>query len=169
MVACARRLGLWVVLAFALNFAWEMAQMPLYATRVTTERCLTAAGGDVAVTAIALALAAAVARGRRWLLWAALILLLVGAAAAIERLALSAGRWSYAAMPTLVGIGLAPLAQLPLIAVASNWLAGRPWWQERPNDAGLQERPYDDAGAPRAATGPGLSNRAKRPRTPDSG
>jgi hypothetical protein len=121
-----RPLGCFLAFDLVLNFAWEMAQMPLYATRMTTERCLVAAGGDVVLTVAALALAGVLARRRRSVFWAVLVLLLAAVPVSIEVLALSAGRWSYAvAMPTLEGVGLAPLVQLPLIGVVSAWLAGR--------------------------------------------
>ncbi len=47
-------------------------------------------------------------------------------AVAVEREALAMGRWSYAeAMPTLGGIGLTPLVQLPLLGALGVLIARR--------------------------------------------
>jgi len=119
-------LALCAVVAFALNFGWEMAQMPLYATRMSTLRCLGAAGGDAGLTAAAFLVA--VAATRLWSIRASWIVVAASALAAvlIERRGLSSGRWAYAsAMPTVAGVGVAPLMQLPLLAVVSRWLGRR--------------------------------------------
>lgn len=121
-----RQFQWFLVLDLAANFAWEMAQMPLYATRMSVGRCMAAAGGDLVLTLAALALGGILARGRRPMFWALTVVLLTSAAVLIEALALSVGRWAYAVtMPTLLGIGLPPLLQLPLIGLASVWLATR--------------------------------------------
>lgn len=153
-----------MVLVLTLNFPWEMAQMPLYATRMTIGRCLAATGVDV--TGIAFAFAAGVARDRRWALWTTLVLLLVDTAAVIERLALSAGRWSYAAaMPALGGVGLAPLAQLPLIAGASSWLAGRTWVARGTERRGAPRRSALQSGERRARVPAGPQSARSSPAT----
>ncbi|UTI63997.1 hypothetical protein NBH00_21980 [Paraconexibacter antarcticus] len=102
-----------------------MAQMPLYATAMSIRRCLQAAGGDLALTLLAFAAARVLVR-RRALRWTSFALLLMLAAILVERQALSGGRWSYAAsMPTLAGMGIVPLVQLPLIAAPVVLVATR--------------------------------------------
>jgi hypothetical protein len=81
---------------------------------------LRAALGDALLT-VAVALPAAHA-GRRSP--AVLAAGLAGAALGIERCALARGRWAYRpAMPTVGGVGLVPLVQLPLLGLTAAGLA----------------------------------------------
>ncbi len=111
---------MWLVtalVAYAANTAWELAQRPLYGAGQDVTRCLVAAGWDAAYTIAALAMASA-ARQRwgRAAYWSTLILSLLLLATGIEFWALTTDRWSYSsAMPTLLGLGLSPLTQLPLL------------------------------------------------------
>ncbi len=111
---------MWLVTAFvayATNAAWELAQRPLYAAGQDVTRCLVAAGWDAAYTIAALAMASAARQ--RWgrpAYWSTLILALLFLATGIELWALTTDRWSYSsAMPTVVGLGLSPVTQLPLL------------------------------------------------------
>lgn len=124
----------WLVLAavaLGLNAAWEVAQRPLYNSPGSVAHCLRAAVTDAGWTIAAGAGAASVARRwRRQAFVPSLIVLLALIAIGIEAVALSTGRWSYVgAMPTLAGLGLAPLVQLPLLgvlaALAAAWTARR--------------------------------------------
>lgn len=57
---------------------------------------------------------------------AVLVAGLAGAALGIERNALARGRWAYRpAMPTVGGVGLVPLVQLPLLGLTAARLARR--------------------------------------------
>lgn len=113
--------------ALALNVAWELAQRPLYNASGSVPRCLRAAAIDAGWTLAAGAGAALLAsRWGRQMFVPLLIALLAIIATGIEALALSTGRWSYAAaMPTLAGLGVAPLVQLPMLGVLAALAAGR--------------------------------------------
>lgn len=117
--------------AYALHFAWEMGQASLFTPMdrlpfwQATAWCARAAGWDVVISAAAYLAAAIAARSivwpRRSTWWAATIYFLagLGITIAIERWAVSAGRWEYReAMPTLAGIGLTPLLQWIVIPAA---------------------------------------------------
>lgn len=113
-----------VVATLTLHFAWEMLQAPAFAdfagsTWAGTARCFAAAVGDVLLATGAYVITALAFRGaawpvrRGWILPAATwIGLGVLATIAIERWALSRGRWAYGPeMPLVFGIGLLPLLQ----------------------------------------------------------
>jgi hypothetical protein len=55
-----------------------------------------------------------------------LVVLLVATAVTIEIAALGTGRWAYTrAMPRLAGVGLSPLAQLPVTGALAMMVARR--------------------------------------------
>jgi hypothetical protein len=57
--------------------------------------------------------------------WSALILVLLLLATGIEFWALTTDRWSYSsAMPTILGSGLSPLTQLPLLGAMVAFVPG---------------------------------------------
>ena len=129
------------LLAFGLNWLWEMMHMPAYEEMAgrswaeTAPVCAVASVGDVAVTFVVYgigALAAGQLRWgltRRWNIYATSALLGAAIAVAIEWRALALGRWSYSEfMPLLpvVGVGLWPVLQLTLLVPLSLWMAG--WW-----------------------------------------
>lgn len=134
-----RQLTAIVLCAYALHFAWEMRQASLFTSMgslpfwAATAWCARAAGWDVAIGAVAYFAAALAARRFLWIRERALLPLVIyfaaglGITIAIERWAVSAGRWQYReAMPTIAGIGLSPLVQwivvpAAIIAVA-RWL-----------------------------------------------
>jgi hypothetical protein len=124
------------VAAFALNWLWEMLQMPAYgelAGRLWGEMLLTCTGaalGDATVTLSVYAAGALVTWNWRWALkggWRVyLFAALVGAlwAVGIEWAARSTMRWSYTGrMPQVLGVGLLPLLQLTLLVPAAFRLA----------------------------------------------
>lgn len=123
MVAERTRLA---VAAFGLNAAWEVGHWPLYECAWSPLVIVQAAAVDAAIT-VGTAEAAARARGRPEAgFWPVLVTGLGGAALAIEVWALRRGRRMYARkMPRLAGVGLTPLAQLPLLGVVAVKLAGR--------------------------------------------
>src|SRR6266852_4557194 len=117
------------LVAFGMNWAWEMAQMPAYTEMATSPWwqtlpvCTVATLGDAALTMAIYGLGA-LAAGRldwglnpRWNVYATAAILSAGCAVAIEWWAVGSGRWSYDdRMPIvpLVKVGLLPLLQLPL-------------------------------------------------------
>lgn len=109
------------------NAVWELVQRPLYEHPGPISHCLRAAAGDVAWT-VSVAVVAVGWSSRRHggSFVATLVAGLFVVAVGIEWWALATGRWSYAAsMPTVAGLGLAPLVQLPLIGWLAVSLAGR--------------------------------------------
>lgn len=126
------------VAAFALNWAWEMLQMPAYAEMAgrswweTLLPCTLAAVGDTAIT-FAIYGIGALAAGQvhwgmeqRWNVYATGALLGGACAVAYEWKALGSGRWSYTqGMPVLplLGVGLWPALQLTLLVPAALWAA----------------------------------------------
>ena len=125
----------WTFVSLVLNYAWEMAQVPFFSSMAGSPlgkhalRCLGSAVGDVLLGGIAYLLAALTTRSLswprsgRWLVPTAVwVVVGLAAAVAVERVAVSQGRWTYGgAMPTLLGVGLLPLLQwlvVPLITLA---------------------------------------------------
>lgn len=124
----------WSLLLFALNVVWELAQLPLYTISSNAEwpalvyAVLHCTLGDAAVALVAYLIAAVLTRSPRWPVgrpWLGLAVMLVAG----EVFTVWAEwynvyvlrSWGYAAgMPTIFGIGVAPLAQwliLPVVAV----------------------------------------------------
>ena len=123
-----------VVATVGLHFIWEMAQSGFF-TDFTGQRwwqhalrCLGAAVGDLLISVFAYVLAAVLWSRWRWpfesrsagpvVIWLAAGEL---ATVALERWAITVGRWSYAnQMPTVLGVGLLPVLQwliVPLLAL----------------------------------------------------
>jgi hypothetical protein len=122
------RLSAITLATFALHFAWEMGQMPLFTPMDRlpfwqgTAWCARAAGWDMVISAAAYLAAALAARTIQWPRQrsasplAIYFLVGIGTTIAIELWALSVGRWQYReGMPTVAGVGLAPLTQWILI------------------------------------------------------
>ena len=123
------------VVALALHFGWEMGHARWFATMkelpfwTATAWCARAALWDVAIGSAAYLAAALAARNARWigkpspLPIAVYLLLGLTITVVVERSALAPGRWRYAPdMPTIDGIGLAPILQwivVPLLIVAA--------------------------------------------------
>ena len=117
-------------MTFVLNLVWENAHGGLYDHVIPGLRYLRAAGGDVVLVGIGVAVAWRVRRfGNRAHLMAA-VGVLTALAVIVELAALSEGRWEYtSAMPTVGPVGLSPLLQLPVTGVAAWWAAT--WWVTR--------------------------------------
>ena len=131
------QIGIWAVLAFAFNLAWEVAHVRLYALWVESDgsqiarSILHCSSGDVAIALTAYALAGFALARADWLRtrpWAGCAIVVV---ASITFTAFSewynvyrVGAWSYgSAMPTIFGLGLSPLMQwlvIPPALVASS-------------------------------------------------
>ncbi|MEO7475251.1 MAG: hypothetical protein ABI860_10715 [Gemmatimonadales bacterium] len=126
--------------AFLLHFVWEMLQVPLYA-RLGAARhwqavllCARATGGDVAMALASYGAAALWTHDRLWLSRSAggsgrPICLATGllTTVVLERLNVYVWQtWTYTpAMPTLFGIGLAPVLQWLVVPLLTLWLARR--------------------------------------------
>ena len=119
------------LVAYALHFAWEMAQGGLFEgmTRLpfwsATAWCARAAGWDMVISFASYAAASVASRDVVWprkLRAVPLAIYLVTGIAitiAIERWAVDAGRWNYASeMPVIGGIGLSPLLQWIVVPIA---------------------------------------------------
>jgi hypothetical protein len=127
--------------ALALNWVWEMLQMPAFdhmmghSWRSTALTCTFASLGDAAITLGIYAAVAVITKRWQWAVegkWQPyLMAALLGMAVAvvIEKVAIAMGFWTYSRhMPVVpvLGVGLVPLLQLTLlIPVAIRLLA---WW-----------------------------------------
>ena len=124
------------VIAFVLNFGWEMLQAPLYESMAglswekATWLCSQASAGDAVITLAAYGSVAVLAGSRAWIarprathvtgyLAGGLVLTVV-----LELLNVYAlGRWAYGSgMPRVLGVGLAPLTQWLVVPLASLWV-----------------------------------------------
>ncbi len=142
------RAGLWAALAFALNLAWEIAQVRLY-TLWTEANGLTVAWslfhctlGDVLIALALFALTGMVLRHADWPVsrpWAGGAIVVSGAMAYTAWSewynVYRAGSWGYSAsMPLIFGIGLSPLLQWlilpPVLIIAYRTLGKRLFGQK---------------------------------------
>jgi len=133
-----------VLVAFALNWLWEMLQMPAYAEmagRSWSESALRralAALADVGFTCAAHATGALAAgylswgMSGKWNIYATGALVAGAIGTAAEWDAVRSGRWSYTdrmPMVPVLGLGLWPVLQLALLAplafAIAAWCAGR--------------------------------------------
>jgi hypothetical protein len=118
-----------VLVAVVVNFAWEMAQMVLYASSASRVQdsvgCLRASVGDAGmILAIDLA-GALVFRRLDWFRrprisgYALMLTMGVILAAAFEMAALRSGRWAYTAsmprLPMAGGLGVLPMLQMVIL------------------------------------------------------
>ena len=127
------------VIAFALNFTWEMLQMPAYArfARSSIQAwlfCGLAAIFDALYIIFLYWLGKYLTRKENWifhLTWlyvSAIILLGIITATIVERIALTLSFWSYSEgmleVP-LLQVGILPLIQLIALPLATFWLVGQ--------------------------------------------
>ncbi len=141
-----RLMAVVIVLAFALNLAWEYGQCSAFfvhgALRATPRSMLVAAIGDVALTVSLYLATAAATRSLNWplgawhpLTWVTIEVLAVGEGLGMEWIGLSMGRWSYtprAPMIPWTSLSIIPVAQLPLLAPLVFWVARRAVLRLRP-------------------------------------
>ena len=132
------------IIAFVLNWIWEMVQMPAFVEmagrswRSTVARCTIATVGDVGVTLAAYILVALATgklqwgKERNWNTYAVSAFLGVYHATLTERWALASASWSYTgAMPRvpILDIGLWPFLQLgvliPIAILLTGWIFRR--------------------------------------------
>jgi hypothetical protein len=137
VVSTVRNLLTLFAVSVAINFVWEMAQMPLYEDMPFDALsswwlCFRASIGDGVIVLTIWAIGAAVYNQSDWFrplhLGNITVLLMSGAAIAvgIEIHAIGTGRWAYSAlMPILpvANVGLSPLVQLLLLPFISMKLA----------------------------------------------
>jgi hypothetical protein len=136
---------MFALMTVALHFVWEMGQGGWFASmdRLSfwhaTLLCARATLGDVVITAVAFAIAAAAARDLHWpaenrpswLPFAIFIATGLAVTVAYEIHALAVGEWSYAeTMPTIEGVGLFPILQWLIIPIAEV-AAFRLLWRSR--------------------------------------
>ena len=147
-----RRWAVFALIVFALNFVWEMTQGRWFASMqglpfwYAASLCLRATIGDLVITAVAFAVAAAVVKNVIWpvgqrVMLATTLFFALGLAITItyELFALSAGRWHYGErMPIVFGLGVLPLLQW-LVVPAAEVMLFRVIWRRRsvavPRDA----------------------------------
>lgn len=125
-----------LIVGFAVNWVWEMAQMPAYVEtaerswRETALQCAAFSVGDAALISAIYAIAVTTARRIRSIKGLKLYLLVsaLGAIAAmfIELTASAMGYWTYSkSMPIVFGLGLLPILQLTTLAPLTVWIASR--------------------------------------------
>jgi hypothetical protein len=149
----SRLIALFLV-SFALNWIWEMAQMPAFietvglSWRQTALQCSVSSLGDAALILIIYGIAVLTARritkrkGTKFYLFVSAL----GAVAAIliELVAKAMRSWSYSErMPVLLGLGILPILQLATLGPVALWIVST--WRKR-------HQFYDDAqhlGSPR--------------------
>lgn len=138
-----RRLLLIFVLAVAFNYAWELAQTPLYAGVEfpgAIWHCFVASLGDGVLVLFIFAGVASVVRAADWYLqptaiaYAAMLVAGLAVAFAVEFWGLHiAKRWQYSQlMPLIPGtaVGVSPILQMLLLPPAIFWAAKR-WGSDR--------------------------------------
>lgn len=158
--------GRYFLLMVPASVAWEFAQMPLYTLWETGTRAeigfaaLHCSVGDWLITAGSLALAAALAGNRAWpqqhYARVAALAVAFGLAYTLfsEWLNIEIRQsWAYSdAMPRLplLGTGLSPVLQWPILPIAGFWWARRGFWSHmRPvagdtNEPPRHQPPIDD-------------------------
>jgi hypothetical protein len=132
----------WTLLLLALNLAWEFAQLPLYSLGTyegwprSAYAVLHCTLGDAGIALGSYALAAALVRRVDWPMRRPAMGIAIATSVALAytvwaewRNVYLVGNWAYAgSMPTIGGIGVAPLLQwiaLPLVALRLIRRAGR--------------------------------------------
>ena len=141
-----------LLIALALNFAWEMLQMPAFtglpeSALAATGSCVLAALGDVAIVLAMYGLGAARFHDVRWyrpprahryamIVTVGVLLHLLIEWVAVHRLA----RWGYSEIQPIVpgvDVGLLPILQPIILLPLTFWLVARVT-EPRPDDRGLR-------------------------------
>ena len=116
--------------AFVTNLVWENAHGVLYNHLIPGWRFLRAAGGDVLLVGMGVGLTWPVRRVSARAHAVVAVVLLAVTAVVVETVALAEARWGYDdLMPTIGGVGLSPLLQLPVTGLVAWWTAS--WWVTR--------------------------------------
>ncbi len=124
------------LVAWALNVAWEFAQMPLYSAAANAPghvwMCLRASFFDAGYIMLVYVVLAVFHRSMSWVRRitvvdaTAVVVFGLIVASVIEWRALATGRWSYGPeMPLVWGVGLTPLVQLALLSLVTFSVVGR--------------------------------------------
>jgi hypothetical protein len=127
------------IFAFLLNFVWELLQMPLFADFAdfpyyqTILHCTKATFGDVVISLVAFAGACLITRSRMWIISmnksGVVSFLAIGLVITVAFELLATGplnRWEYSeSMPTVIGIGVSPLAQWVILPLIQLWFVKR--------------------------------------------
>ncbi len=127
------------IFAFLLNFVWELLQMPLFAGfadfpyYLTILHCTKATFGDVVISLVAFAGACLITRSRMWIISmnksGVVSFLAIGLVITVAFELLATGplnRWEYSeAMPTVIGVGVSPLAQWVILPLIQLWFVKR--------------------------------------------
>ena len=147
------------LVAFSLNWIWEMAHMRAFAEMArlpwqqTLVPCTLASMGDAAFTLAVYGVGALAAdqlrwgMSGRWNVYAAAALLGGACAAGYEWYSQATGRWSYTdRMPIvpLLAVGFWPLLQLTLLVPVAFWIAT--WWSRR-RLGGADTLPFRERGS----------------------
>ena len=141
----------WAGLSLMLHLGWEVIQMPLYTLWKEDDALHIAwsithcTAGDVLIACATFTLASLCLRRVDWPIqapWRGLAILLTSGVAYTVfsewRNVYRLGSWSYTdAMPTLWGIGLAPITQWLLVPILTLWMFKRVRSSSRPNRRGL--------------------------------
>ena len=129
-----------LLVSFALNWIWEMAQMPAFVEtagrswRQTTLQCAVFSVGDAMVMLVIYGIAVVAARRitkmKRTKFYLFVSALGAVAAVFIELVANAMGSWTYSErMPVLLGLGLLPILQLATLGPVSLWIVAT--WRKR--------------------------------------
>jgi len=127
------------IFAFLLNFVWELLQMPLFAGFAdfpyyqTILHCTKATFGDVVISLVAFAGACLITRSRMWIVSmnksGVVSFLAIGLVITVAFELLATGplnRWEYSeSMPTVIGVGVSPLAQWVILPLIQLWFVKR--------------------------------------------
>ncbi len=127
------------IFAFLLNFVWELLQMPLFAGFAdfpydqTILHCTKATFGDVLISLVAFAGACLITRSRMWIVSmnksGVVSFLAIGLVITVAFELLATGplnRWEYSeSMPTVIGVGVSPLAQWVILPLIQLWFVKR--------------------------------------------
>lgn len=141
-ISHGRAISLFLALSFLLHLLWENLQAPLYEGYTSFAQhfgiCLKAAFGDMIFMGILYGVLALLHRDLLWIAnpsvyaypstWIVMALMGFLLAVSFEFWALSTHRWAYGVMPTVLGIGIFPVAQMiiiPLITLSISRFASR--------------------------------------------
>lgn len=130
----------WLSYAAGLHLVWEVAQLPLFTLwnaeppAAIAWAVIHCTGGDVLIASVTYVIATLAARDLAWPAGSRLalplsVLLVSGVSYTFFsewRNVYELGSWAYTpAMPTILGIGLSPLAQWVIVPLAATLLAAR--------------------------------------------